>query len=84
MNILFYFGHAFVCFLPTVIFGWQAGMVGGLYIEATQFEAVLIEWMQKLGWKDGIRMAFSVHNWKDTFIDLVFDAIGIGVAILLK
>ena len=70
MNILFYFGHAFVCFLPTVIFGWQAGMVGGLYIELAQIDVYYFA---------GNKL--RNYHWLDTAIDLICDAIGIAIAL---
>ena len=72
-QLIFWIGHAIVCFIPTYFFGWQAGMVGGLYIELAQIDVYYFA---------GNKL--KTYHWKDTFIDLIFDAIGIIIAVILK
>lgn len=68
--------HLFICFFFTLIFNWQIGTTVGLTIEATQLES----YWQRYG------TTYTVNNyyWKDTAGDLLFDFVGIKLAVDLK
>jgi len=84
MNNIFYLGHALVCFLPTLIFGWQAGFVGGLYIEGAQLDVAYGVLRNQYGWIGGAKELIKRCDWIDTLLDLICDAVGIGLAVLVK
>ncbi len=65
--------HFLLCLIITLLFDWRIGVTVGLTIEGTQAEGY---------WRE--RGELKNYWWNDTFLDLVFDAIGIVVGMGLR
>jgi len=68
--------HFLLCLAATFAFGWKIGLTVGLTVEATQIEGY---WR-----KSGIRSLLRYYWWSDTFLDLIFDAAGIAIGMILR
>lgn len=68
--------HLFLCFFITFLFNWKVGTTVGLTIEATQLEGY---WRQH-----GANYTLTNYYWRDTCGDLLFDFIGVKLAVDLK
>ena len=67
------FQHMGICFVVTLAFGWRAGGSCGITIEGTQ------AWMYY-----GDTGNLRDYDGLDTFIDLMFDAVGCIVGQILR